>query len=53
MTTAPITVRQEMPVASALVMSAEKSAKRLPVVDADGHLVGIVGRTEMMRALLV
>jgi CBS domain-containing protein len=52
MTAAPITVRQEMPVVSALVMSAEKSTKRLPVVDADGHLVGIVGRTEMMRALL-
>lgn len=52
MTRAPITVRQEMPVASALVMSAERSTKRLPVVDEEGHLVGIVGRTEMMRALL-
>lgn len=52
MTRNPITVRQEMPVASALVMSAEKRTKRLPVVDADGRLVGIVGRTEMMRALL-
>jgi CBS domain-containing protein len=52
MTRTPITVRQEMPVASALVTSAETRTKRLPVVDADGHLVGIVGRTEMMRALL-
>ena len=52
MTRVPITVRQEMPVASALVLSAEKSTKRLPVVDAEDHLVGIVGRTEMMRALL-
>jgi CBS domain-containing protein len=52
MTRQPITVRQEMPVASALVMSAETRAKRLPVVDAAGRLVGIVGRTEMMRALL-
>ncbi len=52
MTRNPITVRQEMPVASALVLSAEKATKRLPVVDADGRLVGIVGRTEMMRALL-
>jgi CBS-domain-containing membrane protein len=52
MTRAPITVRQEMPVASALVLSAERRTKRLPVVDAEGHLVGIVGRTEMMRALL-
>jgi CBS domain-containing protein len=48
-----ITVREKMPVASALALSAEKRVKRLPVVDADGELVGIVGRTEMMRALLV
>jgi CBS domain-containing protein len=52
MTRNPITVREEMPVASALVTSAETRAKRLPVVDADGRLVGIVGRAEMMRALL-
>jgi CBS domain-containing protein len=52
MTRNPITVRQEMPVASALVLSAEKRTKRLPVVDAAGRLVGIVGRTEMLRALL-
>src|SRR5579885_506927 len=51
MTRNPITVREEMPVASALVTSAETRTKRLPVVDAGGRLVGIVGRTEMMRAL--
>jgi CBS domain-containing protein len=53
MTPHPITVREEMPVASALALSAERRTKRLPVVDADGHLVGMVGRAEMMRALLV
>ena len=47
-----ITVREEMPVASALALSAEKRVKRLSVVSAAGQLVGIVGRTEMMRALL-
>jgi CBS domain-containing protein len=52
MTRDVITVREEMPVASALALSAEKRVKRLPVVDAQGELVGIVGRTEMMRALL-
>jgi CBS domain-containing protein len=52
MTRDVITVREEMPVASALALSAEKRVKRLPVVDAEGELVGIVGRTEMMRALL-
>jgi CBS domain-containing protein len=52
MTRDVITVREKMPVVSALALSAEKRVKRLPVVDAEGALVGIVGRTEMMRALL-
>jgi CBS-domain-containing membrane protein len=52
MTRGVITIREEMPVASALALSAEKRVKRLPVVDAAGELVGIVGRTEMMRALI-
>jgi CBS domain-containing protein len=52
MTRDVITVRQEMPVASALALSAEKRVKRLPVVGANAELLGIVGRTEMMRALL-
>lgn len=52
MTRDVITVRDKMPVASALALSAEKHVKRLPVVDAEGALMGIVGRTEMMRALL-
>ncbi len=52
MTREVITVRDKMPVASALALSAEKRVKRLPVVDAQDQLVGIVGRTEMMRALL-
>ncbi|HTW89805.1 MAG TPA: DUF190 domain-containing protein [Candidatus Binataceae bacterium] len=52
MTRDVITVREKMPVASALALSAEKRVKRLPVVDAEGELIGIVGRTEMMRALL-
>jgi len=52
MTREVITVRDKMPVASALALSAEKRVKRMPVVDGDGALVGIVGRTEMMRALL-
>ncbi|MGB8682575.1 MAG: DUF190 domain-containing protein [Candidatus Binatus sp.] len=52
MTRDVVTVREKMPVASALALSAEKRVKRLPVVDGDGELVGIVGRTEMLRALL-
>lgn len=52
MTRDVITVRDKMPVASALALSAERRVKRMPVVNAEGELVGIVGRTEMMRALL-
>ena len=52
MTREVITVHAKMPVASALALSAEKRVKRLPVVDDQGRLLGIVGRTEMMRALL-
>jgi CBS-domain-containing membrane protein len=52
MTREVVTLREEMPVASALVLSAERHVKRLPVVDASGALVGIVGRTELLRALL-
>jgi len=47
-----VSVRQEMPIASALALSAERHAKRMPAVDADGVLVGIVGRTALLRALL-
>ncbi len=52
MTCGVVTVREKMPVASALALSAEKRVRRMPVVDAEGELVGIVGRSAMMRALL-
>jgi CBS-domain-containing membrane protein len=52
MTREVTTVHEKMPVASALALSAEKRVKRLPVVNETGELVGIVGRTEMIRALL-
>jgi CBS-domain-containing membrane protein/PII-like signaling protein len=52
MTPSVVTVHQEMPVESALALSAEKRIKRLPVVNSDGMLVGIVGRSEMLAALL-
>jgi CBS-domain-containing membrane protein len=52
MTREVVTVREDMPVASALALSAEKRTKRLPVVNAEGVLAGIVGRAEMLRALL-
>lgn len=52
MTREVVTVPMEMPVATALALSAERHIKRLPVVDLGGALVGIVGRAELLRALL-
>jgi CBS-domain-containing membrane protein len=52
MTPEVVTVHEDMPVESALALSAEKRIKRLPVVNSDGVLVGIVGRSEMLAALL-
>jgi len=43
MTRDVITVHEQMPVASALALYAEKRVKRLPVVNAKGELVGILG----------
>jgi CBS domain-containing protein len=51
--TRPVTmVREDTPFADALTVSAEKHVKRFPVVDAEGRLVGIVGRMELLRGFL-
>ena len=51
--TRPVTmVREDTPFADALTVSAEKHVKRFPVVDAEGKLVGIVGRMELLRGFL-
>ena len=47
-----VTAREEMPVGSALVLSAEQHIKRIPVVNAADQLVGVVGRAELLRALM-
>jgi CBS domain-containing protein len=52
MTTPVTTVGENTPFADALAISAEKHVKRFPVVDAEGRLVGIVGRMELLRGLL-
>lgn len=51
MTLAPIVVRPDAPVARAIAVMLERRVKRLPVADADGRLVGIVSRADVLRAL--
>jgi CBS domain-containing protein len=52
MTEPVITVRSDESIGTALALSAEKHIKRFPVVDPEGKLVGIVGREELLSALV-
>ena len=52
MTEPVITLREDESIGTALAISAEKHIKRFPVVDAAGMLVGIVGRGELLGALV-
>jgi CBS domain-containing protein len=52
MTAPVITLRTDESIGTALALSAEKHVKRFPVVDAEGKLVGIVGREELLSALV-
>jgi CBS-domain-containing membrane protein len=51
MTTPVVTVSETASVADAVRRMAELDLKRLPVVDEEGHLVGIVSRVDVLRAL--
>ncbi|MEX0802016.1 MAG: DUF190 domain-containing protein [Candidatus Binatia bacterium] len=46
------TLRDEESIGIALAISAERHIKRFPVVDENGKLVGIVGRSELLSALV-
>lgn len=50
MTRHPLVVMADTTVAAAGRTMANKNVKRLPVVDADGHLVGIISRSDIVRA---
>lgn len=50
MTTPAITVRGDRRVTEAVRLMVEHGVKRLPVVDRDGTLVGIVTRSDLVRA---
>jgi CBS domain-containing protein len=52
MTRDVVTLSADSPIGTALALSAEKHIKRFPVVDATGKLAGIVGRTELLSALV-
>ncbi|HLI79819.1 MAG TPA: CBS domain-containing protein [Candidatus Binataceae bacterium] len=53
MTSDVVTIAPDAILGHASRLMVDKHLKRLPVVSALGELVGIVGRAEMMRALLV
>jgi CBS domain-containing protein len=48
MTTPPVTISPDASVADAARLMHERGVKRLPVVDADGHLAGIVSRIDVL-----
>lgn len=52
MTTPVITIRTDTPLSEALRLMLDHQIKRLPVVDAEGRLVGILGRASLLHGLL-
>ncbi|MHA6794247.1 CBS domain-containing protein [Pseudonocardia bannensis] len=52
MTTGPVTVGPDAPLAQAARLMADHEVKRLPVVDDHGALLGIVSRGDLMKAYL-
>lgn len=51
MTAQPVTVTAETPLLEALRLLLQHKVKRLPVVDSEGRLVGLVGRGQILQAL--
>ena len=51
MTGHPVTVTPETLLLDALRLLLQNKIKRLPVVDSDGQVVGLVGRGEILQAL--
>lgn len=52
MTTPVITIEDAAPIARAARVLHERRVKRLPVVDTDGRVVGIVSRADLLRVFL-
>src|SRR6266536_1418858 len=51
MTRLPVVIRPTAPVEQAVQVMLTEGLKRLPVIDDQGHLVGIVSRADVLRAL--
>jgi CBS domain-containing protein len=51
MSTPPVTVTPDTPLATAAHVMHARRLKRLPVVDADGRLVGVLGRLDILRSI--
>lgn len=51
MTPQPVTVRQDARLTEVAAEMARRHLKRLPVTDAEGRLVGLISRIEILRAL--
>ncbi len=52
MTGKPETIRPEMTVSEAVQLMDGKKVRRLPVVDGDGKLIGILTRADILRAVI-
>lgn len=52
MTTPAVSVRSDSTLAQAARAMARRRLKRLPVVDAEGHLTGIVSRSDLLKVFL-
>jgi CBS domain-containing protein len=52
MTTLVVTVRTDTPLTEALRLMLQHAIKRLPVVDEEGRLVGLLGRASVLQGLL-
>ncbi len=50
MTRGPVTVRETVSLPDAAALMARRRLKRLPVVDAEGRLAGILARVDVLRA---
>ncbi len=53
MTANPITVTPDTPIAKAANFMIEKRVNRLPVIDNQGQLVGIITREDLLKALKI
>jgi CBS domain-containing protein/PII-like signaling protein len=51
MTPQPLTLSAETPLAQAAALMADRGLKRLPVVDAQGRLVGLVSRSDLLKTV--